>query len=228
MARARVALLDFDGVISDSANVHVAAWERTFGELGWPLDSLRADRAAEIDDRAFLEEALRGFGFEAGDADLEGWLRRKRALADAMLRQNPRGCPGIGALVEGLRARGVVLGVVTAGWRDTALAALEGLGLRERFATVVGKEDAARTKPDPAPYRLALERLGFEAREGVAVEDSPTGLASASGAGLRCVAVAHTRASGDWHRPHPCLPDFFDTEAAIAAILGVGLEEGDR
>ena len=49
-------LFDFDGVIADTENHHVAAWERTLGRLGWELADEAAARAAEIDDRYFLQE----------------------------------------------------------------------------------------------------------------------------------------------------------------------------
>ena len=51
-------------------------------------------------------------------------------------------------------------------------------------------EDGHRqTKPDPALYTLALERLGAEAQEAFAIEDSPNGVTAAKAAGLRCVVV---------------------------------------
>ncbi len=30
-------LFDFDGVIADTENIHIAAWERTFGLMGWDV-----------------------------------------------------------------------------------------------------------------------------------------------------------------------------------------------
>jgi beta-phosphoglucomutase-like phosphatase (HAD superfamily) len=43
------------------------------------------------------------------------------------------------------------------------------------------------SKPDPAIYRLSLERLGVAAADAVAVEDSVPGVLSAVGAGIRAV-----------------------------------------
>ena len=31
----RAVLFDFDGVLADTENIHVAAWQRTFADLGW-------------------------------------------------------------------------------------------------------------------------------------------------------------------------------------------------
>jgi beta-phosphoglucomutase-like phosphatase (HAD superfamily) len=52
----------------------------------------------------------------------------------------------------------------------------------EKFA--FGASPALAGKPDPAPYLLALQRLGVGARDAIAVEDSEVGRRSAEAAGL--------------------------------------------
>ena len=54
---------------------------------------------------------------------------------------------------------------------------------------LVTQQDVERHKPDPEPYLRAAELLGLAPRQCAAVEDSPTGLASARAAGLLCIAV---------------------------------------
>jgi beta-phosphoglucomutase len=56
---------------------------------------------------------------------------------------------------------------------------VEQLGLAGRFEVHLAREDVARGKPDPLPYRTALERLGVPAAEAVAFEDSPAGVMAA-------------------------------------------------
>ena len=60
------------------------------------------------------------------------------------------------------------------------------------FEVIVSAEDVTRGKPDPEGYLRALELLGVEAAEAVALEDAPPGIAAARAAGLRCVAVLGT------------------------------------
>jgi sugar-phosphatase len=61
--------------------------------------------------------------------------------------------------------------------------------------TIVAAGDTRESKPSPAPYRLAFERLrestgrDLDPRRCVAIEDSRWGLESAHAAGLRCVGV---------------------------------------
>jgi beta-phosphoglucomutase-like phosphatase (HAD superfamily) len=50
-------------------------------------------------------------------------------------------------------------------------------------------------KPDPAPYKAALEKLGIGPEEALAFEDSTSGIASAVGAGIPTVGMASTQAA---------------------------------
>ena len=56
--------------------------------------------------------------------------------------------------------------------------------------SVVG-DDVERGKPHPDPYLLAAERLGVDITQCIAIEDSPTGVASALAAGATVLAVPH-------------------------------------
>jgi beta-phosphoglucomutase-like phosphatase (HAD superfamily) len=47
-------------------------------------------------------------------------------------------------------------------------------------------------KPDPAIYRLALDRMGLAPADAIVIEDSRNGLLAAVGAGLRCVVTVST------------------------------------
>ncbi len=191
----RAILFDFDGVIADTENHHVAAWQRTLLALGWHVPDEIAARSAEIDDRQFLGEL-----FEAHDildGDIQGWLQKKQELTLELLRDAPRVYPGVASLVGRLTGR-VRLGVVSGTSRRNVDTVLEASGLASRFELIISKEDVKAVKPEPEAYLLALARLGLPARDVVAIEDSPSGLAAARGAEISCVAVGHRREFGEW------------------------------
>jgi beta-phosphoglucomutase-like phosphatase (HAD superfamily) len=54
---------------------------------------------------------------------------------------------------------------------------------------VVVGDDVANGKPHPEPYLLAARRLGVDPARCLAIEDSPTGVASALAAGCTVLAV---------------------------------------
>lgn len=98
--------------------------------------------------------------------------------------------PGVLALIEECMARGVAMGITTTTSRDSLAALLRpALGDRwhERFAVRLCGEDVTRKKPDPEVYAQAAARLGLPPGECVALEDSPAGLAAATGAGVPVV-----------------------------------------
>ena len=148
-------LFDFDGVIADTENVHVAAWQRTFGLMGWFESDESCCKAVEVDDRAFLAEVFARRKIEGGD--VEGWVARKQELTLRLLGDSPKVYPGVAALVEHLNGR-VRLCVVTTTWRANVEAVLRASGLARAFEFVVAKEDVKATKPDPEGYRLALAK----------------------------------------------------------------------
>lgn len=65
--------------------------------------------------------------------------------------------------------------------------------LGQHFEHVLVAEELARPKPDPLPYLTGLQRLGAEAGQALAFEDSLPGTAAASGAGIFTVGVATTQ-----------------------------------
>jgi HAD superfamily hydrolase (TIGR01509 family) len=97
---------------------------------------------------------------------------------------------GVLALMRQCRARGLPMGIATTTSRSNIEALLRvhlGEGWAEWFAVTVCGEDVQRKKPDPQAYRLALGALRIEAREAVAIEDSPSGVDAARAAGIPVV-----------------------------------------
>jgi HAD superfamily hydrolase (TIGR01509 family) len=208
-------LFDFDGVIVDTENVHVVAWQRTLSRMGWELTDEVASRAAEIDDRFFLRELFNGR--KITEIDLEGWIKIKQDLTEMMLADAPRIYRGIVELVHGLKAHNITMAVVTTTWRKNVEIVLAAGKLRDEFALIIAKEDVLNVKPAPDGYLLALDRLGLTAAEAIAIEDSPTGLQAARSAGLPVIAVGHRRPKGAW-AGDDYLANLTDTSAVLARL----------
>ena len=189
-------LFDFDGVIAETENHHVAAWQRTASFMGLQITDEVAARAMEVDDREFLTDLFTEREIPVDKVD--EWVDRKQTLTVELLRYAPRVYPGVVELVGALRGR-ARLAVVSGTWRENIEIVLRAAGLADAFELIVAKEDVARRKPDPEAYALALKKLRLSAQSVVAIEDSPTGLSSAREAGIRrLIALGHRRPFGDW------------------------------
>jgi HAD superfamily hydrolase (TIGR01509 family) len=97
--------------------------------------------------------------------------------------------PGARELLAQVRAADIPCGLVTMSWAPLAELLLE--QLPGAFQAVVTGDAVKRPKPHPEPYLLAAEQLGVQPGDCVAIEDSPTGLASAVAAGTQALAVPH-------------------------------------
>lgn len=62
---------------------------------------------------------------------------------------------------------------------------------RNAFDVIVCGDEVTEPKPHPEAYLTAANRLGVDIADTVAVEDSPTGLASAVASGAAAIAVPH-------------------------------------
>ncbi|MET8154420.1 HAD-IA family hydrolase [Actinoplanes sp. NPDC049668] len=130
--------------------------------------------------------------------------------------------PGVHELLAGLRDQGVPVAIATTGRREWVSILLKRLFDDIGFAAVVTGDDVAELKPDPEVYLRALSRLDVDAREAVAVEDSPPGLAAATAAGITCLVVA-----SEYHLDMPfpgaaaVLPGYLATDLPDAGTPGV-------
>ena len=96
--------------------------------------------------------------------------------------------PGAQALLHAVRFAGLPTALVTSTGRRLVEVALQTLG-RDNFDVVVCGDEVSMPKPDPEPYRTAAALLGVVVEDCVAIEDSPTGVASALASGATVLAV---------------------------------------
>jgi putative hydrolase of the HAD superfamily len=96
-----------------------------------------------------------------------------------------------------LRARGIDLAVVS-NWDVGLEEHLERLGAARLFSTIVTSAEAGAAKPDPAIFRVALDRLGVDPARAVHIGDEPEDAEGAAAAGLGFLSVPLATAFEDW------------------------------
>lgn len=100
--------------------------------------------------------------------------------------------PGARELLDELHSLGIPCALVTMSWRRFAEAVLEKLP-RSSFEVTVFGDEVTHGKPHPEPYLRAASLLNVEPSTCVAIEDSPTGVASAQAAGCRVIGVPNMK-----------------------------------
>jgi HAD superfamily hydrolase (TIGR01509 family) len=105
--------------------------------------------------------------------------------------------PGVRQAVAALRARGLALAVV-ANWDFSLHRHLGEHGLNSWFDTVITSAETGLTKPDPGPFRAALERLGVRPERALHIGDQPADEEGARAAGMHFAAAPLTDALAAW------------------------------
>jgi len=188
-------VFDFDGVIADSEPLHLKAYQQALAEDGLLLDRDEYfARYLGYDDVGMLQALARDRGLAWTDRHVTALVARKGMKLQAMLEGDEVLFAGAAAFVRAAAAE-VPIAIASGALRHEIVQIVNAAGLGDLFSAIVASGDTPESKPSPAPYVLAFERLQqasrktLDRRRCVAIEDSVWGLESARGAGLRCVGV---------------------------------------
>ena len=188
-------VLDFDGVIANSEPLHLRAFQSALGEDGIHLspDDYYA-KYLGFDDVGLFQQLAMDRGFDWSERQVTALVARKGVKLQELMDAGAILFPGAADFIR--RAAGVVpIAIASGALKHEIVEIVTAAGVAHFFSAIVAAGDTAESKPSPEPYRLALnllrERTGrnLDSQRTVAVEDSRWGLASARGAGLRCVGV---------------------------------------
>jgi len=187
-------LFDLDGVLTDTATLHLAAWREMFAGYAPQAPAISEEEyRAHIDGKP-REVGLRAFLDARGIDVPEGVLRDLAAHKDRLFRAllDERGPDVIASSVELLRqarAGGLRTAVVTAS-RNAAVV-LDRAGLTALVDVLVDGRVAAALhlpgKPDPASFLEAAHQTGCTPRRCVVVEDARAGVAAGRAGGFGLV-----------------------------------------
>jgi phosphoglycolate phosphatase len=148
-------IFDLDGTLVDSLGDIATAVNLTRADLGLaPLPQEKITRLVGDGSATLIRETV-----PVSEVDLPDALSRYLAHYERHVLDTTRLYPGIEALLARLSTR--PLAVVTNKNLRLAEAVLSGLGMRQRFAVVLGGDSLPERKPDPAPIRAVMDRLGL-------------------------------------------------------------------
>lgn len=173
-------LFDMDGVLVSSIGSAERCWREWAAHYGLPnADQVTIPHGVRAIDIAKLLKP---------DIDPEEGLRRieEMEIADA---GDLKVLPGARELLESLPVERWA--IVTSATRPLLVARLNAAGLPVPERLVSG-EMVSRGKPDPEPYRMGAEMLGFAPAECLVVEDAPSGVKAGIEAGCRVLGVEGT------------------------------------
>jgi HAD superfamily hydrolase (TIGR01509 family) len=183
----RAVAFDFNGTLSDDEPLLCAVYQELFAGHGKPLSE--AEYYATL--AGSSEEAI-----------IHGWLgvegeELKSLVAERIRRYQELTADGHTITDETRRAvryasTRVPVAVVSGAFRAEVEPVLAAAGIADAFVTSVTADDVENGKPHPESYEVLAARLGIEPSEALVFEDTEAGVAAATAAGCRCVAIRGT------------------------------------
>jgi HAD superfamily hydrolase (TIGR01509 family) len=179
-------VFDWDGTLVDSQTAYVEAFRSTLATSGYQMSVADADYVVG---RAF-PDCLAYFSNFANFRSPSSFEQEWRADFNTRLEGGIPVFPDAVECLEYANALNLPLAVATQTPRRQFEIALDAVGLRHLVPVSVCRDEVGRPKPAPDLYITACSRIGQPPSQCLAIEDSPTGAASARDAGLVVLAVA--------------------------------------
>ena len=182
----KAVLFDFDGVVVQSEDVYDRATKK-LGEMygvGIPPSFYEANRG--IAETLFYERFKATFDL---DISIKTLQEKGQKLLWAEFSASVEYTPGFQQFYSKVRKRINQVALVTATPKPLIDEIFENSNISVGFDVIITSSDVEKTKPAPDPYLKACTLLGVDPKETMVVEDSPTGLRSATVAGCQTIGI---------------------------------------
>ncbi|MDR7343417.1 HAD superfamily hydrolase (TIGR01509 family) [Pantoea alhagi] len=178
----KAVLFDLDGVIIDSNQAIINAWVTTAQEYGYNLTQDDIDNYIIGASHHFTLQHILPGETEVVRKTFHQKVDRREEEANYVL------IKGVREFIFQLKKSTVKIGLVTSSWPEKVGSVITQHQLNV-FDCIITRNDVSKGKPDPQPYQMAIEKLNIDPEFALAFEDSNNGIASASSAGIKSIAV---------------------------------------
>lgn len=191
----KAVLFDLDGTLIDTAADFVRIIEQMSEENGWqapPAAAIREQVSAGAS--AMVSLMLKHNQQIISDDALAEYRQQFLDAYEQDICIDSKLFSGVEELLETLETQNTPWGIVTNKPRYLAQQLLEKIGLVQRCQVLVCPEDVARSKPDPDPMYVAMERLSLPrgiAQSVVYVGDHMRDIESGNAAGMVTVLAGY-------------------------------------
>lgn len=220
-------IFDVDGTLSETEEVHRAAFNATFGEpggTGWHWDqALYAELLQVTGGKERIAHYIAKLGLPAlAQREIAALHATKTAHYTRLVNEGGLMLrPGVRRLLQEAAAAGLKLAIATTTSPANVQALLAACTALPDFDVIAAGDEVAAKKPAPDIYHRALQRLGLSADACIAFEDTENGVASATGANLRCVVtISLYGGNGPFPRAAATVSSLGDESTPASALVG--------
>ena len=220
----RTVVFDLDGTLADTSADLIAAANACFEArgLGLPLDPVADALIAFHGGRAMLKAGYERLADPQAEATIEAdYPRLLTHYAEKICVETVLD-PGAAEAVEALRGAGFATAICTNKPEGLARDLVARLGIADLFGALIGADTLPTRKPDPAPYRAAVEAVAGRIEASCLIGDTETDRKTAAAVGVPSVLVTFGPEGRAIERlaPEALLDRYADLPGLAARLLG--------
>lgn len=188
MKKFKALIFDMNGTMINDMHYHETAWYNVLvNQLNAPLTLEDVRRqiygtASEMFTRIFGPNKF-------SEKEIETITQRKEARYREEFLPHLKLIDGLDLFFDLVRSRKIPMAIGTAAPVPNIDFVMDNLNLRSYFPVIVGPDDVTESKPNPAVFLKAAQRLEIAAADCVVFEDSPKGIEAAARAGMNAIAI---------------------------------------
>ncbi|MFY0592168.1 beta-phosphoglucomutase [Roseivirga sp.] len=189
MSLPKACIFDLDGVIVDTVPAHYTAWKAMADEVGVPFDEKENENLKGVSRFDSMKHILSLGNIEKSDEEIQAYTERKNSIyVDIISSMTPSDIlPGVIDFIDTLEANDIAIAIGSASKNTPQI--LKCVGLDKVFKVIVDGNQITKSKPNPEVFLKGAERLGFQPKECVVLEDAISGVKAAKDGGMKCIGV---------------------------------------
>jgi beta-phosphoglucomutase-like phosphatase (HAD superfamily) len=174
--------------------------------------------------RNMLIRLQKKHSFTMEEDELNDFVARELGAVTKKLSEKAVECPGVTEQLTKLKEQGYPMSVVSTSAKSRVVASIEKCNIAHFFPpehvySAATSMEKPSSKPDPAIYNFACEKLGVKNSEAVTVEDSKSGATAAMRAGIPCIGYVGIYGLEDSKEKMEEMAKILKEETKCAAIM---------
>lgn len=185
----KAVLFDLDGTLIDTNELIYNSFEKTFKDLlGLSLKKEDIIKFFGIP----LKEAFVPYFKEGEEEKIMNSIKYYRDINEEIHDNMCFAFDGVKDMLNGLKERGIKIGIVTSKREDLAIRGMKIAGIYDYMDVIITPEKTTLHKPNGEPAEAACNLLGIEPKEAIMVGDSSYDILCGNSAGCKTCAVEYS------------------------------------
>lgn len=192
---------DMDGVIADTEALHVQAEQQTCRDHGIAIDTEKWTGFKGQTADAIFTHIVSTYDSGVDNRNrINKLIEYKTDVVVDLIDSQLHPVDGIFMFINWARKKFDTVSLVTSSNRRVQQRIIGRMGLSDYFDTIVTGDDVQHGKPHPEPYLRSLQMSQTKPEQSIVIEDSKSGIASASAAGCAVLAIATSHPADELSR----------------------------